>query len=60
MDEVGGMEYSVLLHEFKADLNAYLAKAKVPGVKDLEQLIALNIKHADVEMPHFAQEIFEI
>jgi len=49
-------EFEVLLCEFKADLNAYLA-ARGGEVKDLAGLIAWNEAHADREMPHFGQEL---
>ncbi len=52
-------EYAVLLYEFKADLNAYLAglSPDVP-VRSLRDLIAFNEAHRDAEMPYFGQEIF--
>lgn len=52
-------EYEVLLYEFKADLNAYLA-ALPPEVpyRSLADLIAFNEAHRDEEMPYFGQEIF--
>ncbi len=52
-------ELEVLLYEFKADLNAYLAGLgpKAP-VKSLEGLIAFNERRKDVEMPYFGQELF--
>lgn len=54
-------EMTVLLYEFKADLNAYLA-ALVPTapVKSLEELIAFNLAHADDELAHFGQELVEM
>jgi len=59
-DEFGKTEIEVLLYEFKADLNAYLA---APGpaapVRTLADLIAFNEKHRDREMPYFGQELFE-
>ncbi|HEX4074816.1 MAG TPA: amidase [Candidatus Acidoferrales bacterium] len=53
-------EMTVLLYEFKADLNAYLAAAgpKVPA-GSLEALIAFNERNRDAEMPYFGQDIFE-
>jgi len=51
-------EFTVLLYELKADLNAYLATAHAP-VKTLADVIAFNQAHAAQEMPYFAQEIFE-
>jgi amidase len=50
---------TVLLYEFKADLNAYLAGVDAPtGVRTLADLIAFNEEHADREMPFFGQELF--
>jgi amidase len=53
-------EFEVLLYEFKADLNAYLA-ALPPGggPRTLKELIDFNEKNRDREMPYFGQEIFE-
>jgi amidase len=53
----GDSEYEVLLYEFKADLNKYLATtgANVP-VKSLKDVIEFNEKHRDREMPWFGQE----
>jgi len=54
-------ELTVLLYEFKADLNAYLA-ALGPEAQahSLEELIAFNRKYAAQEMPYFGQELFEM
>ena len=52
-------EYTLLLYEFKADLNAYLAEANAP-YKTLEELIAFNKEHEEEAMPLFKQEIFEM
>ena len=54
-------ELTVLLYEFKADLNAYLATL-VPKAQahSLEELIAFNREHAAQEMPYFGQELFEM
>lgn len=51
-------EFDVLLYEFKADLNAYLASLgpRAP-VKTLQEIIAFNEAHKDQEMPWFGQEI---
>ena len=51
-------EFTVLLYEFKADLNAYLA-ARGGAVKSLEECIAFNKAHRAEEMPYFDQEIME-
>ena len=53
-------EYEVLLYEFKADLNAYLAAGEVDTAVDtLAKIIDFNREHADRVMPWFGQEIFE-
>ena len=51
-------EFDVLLYEFKADLNGYLASLgpKAP-VKTLQDIIDYNDRHKDQEMPYFGQEI---
>jgi amidase len=51
-------ELEVLLYEFKADLNKYLASLgpKAP-VKTMADIIAFNEKNKDREMPYFAQEL---
>ncbi|HEY0332910.1 MAG TPA: amidase [Stenotrophomonas sp.] len=51
-------EQIVLLYEFKAGLARYLSSAKAP-LRSLDELIAFNRMHADREMPHFGQELFE-
>jgi amidase len=57
--EIGRNSYEVLLYEFKADLNAYLAEHGAPnGMATLADLIAFNEANADREMPFFGQEIF--
>jgi amidase len=56
--KLGDPEFEVLLYEFKADLNSYLASLgqKAP-VKTLADIIAFNEQHKDQEMPWFGQEI---
>lgn len=51
-------ELEVLLYEFKADLNAYLAWLG-PGapVKSLKEVIEFNEKNSSREMPYFGQDI---
>ena len=51
-------EFDVLLYEFKADLNDYLASlgSRAP-VKSLQDIITYNEQHKDQEMPFFGQEI---
>lgn len=59
MEGMGDSEYVVLLYEFKADLNAYLAKSNAP-VNTLAEIIAFNVTNADKVMPYFQQEILEM
>jgi amidase len=56
---LGDHEYQVLLYEFKADLDKYLASLGPSApVKSLADAIAFNEAHRDREMPYFGQEIF--
>jgi len=58
-ESIGDSEYEVLLYEFKADLNAYLAwLGPSAPVRSLEEIIDFNERHRDREMPYFGQEIF--
>ncbi|MGH2820366.1 MAG: amidase, partial [Actinomycetota bacterium] len=57
-DELGDPEFTVLLYEFKADLNAYLADLTRTRVRTLQDVIDFNEANAAREMPFFAQEIF--
>ena len=52
-------EFTVLLYETKADLNAYLAN-RGPGtpMKSLEEIIAFNDRNRQKEMPYFGQDVF--
>jgi len=51
-------EFTVLLYELKADLNAYLANRPGAKVGSLEELIAFNEHNRDTEMPYFGQDVF--
>jgi amidase len=51
-------EFEVLLYEFKADLNAYLA-GRDGSVKDLAGLMAFNERYRGEEMPFFGQELLQ-
>ncbi|HKK07320.1 MAG TPA: amidase [Gemmatimonadota bacterium] len=56
----GDSEFEVLLYEFKADLNAYLADLGPDApVHTLEEVIAFNAAHPEREMPYFGQDIME-
>ena len=50
-------EFTVLLYELKADLNAYLANR--PGAPaTLKDIIDFNDRNGEKEMPYFGQDIF--
>jgi amidase len=52
-------ELEVLLYEFKADLNKYLAGLGLNvKTRTLADLIKFNEEHRDREMPYFGQELF--
>jgi amidase len=51
-------EFEVLLYEFKADLNTYLAGlGPAAPVRSLKDVIAFNEKNSAREMPYFGQDI---
>jgi amidase len=57
-------EFEVLLYEFKADLNAYLAERarlapRAAFPRTLAELIAFNTREAERELRWFGQELFE-
>jgi amidase/aspartyl-tRNA(Asn)/glutamyl-tRNA(Gln) amidotransferase subunit A len=56
----GDAEFEVLLYEFKADLNKYLASTKGEHPKSLAQLIDYNKAHSPQEMAFFGQELFHM
>lgn len=57
--EYGDSEFEVLLHEFKADLNAFLATVDPGlGIRNLEDLIRFNEANKASSMPYFGQELF--
>lgn len=64
-DRVRESELTVLLYELKNDMARYLA-TRVPGRADLPQsrtladLMAFNRAYADLELPLFGQELFEM
>jgi amidase len=58
--EFDDAELEVLLHEFKAGLNAYLAEwAAGAPARTLAEIIAFNEKNAAREMPYFRQDLME-
>ncbi|HUI24315.1 MAG TPA: amidase [Nitrososphaerales archaeon] len=51
-------EMTVLLHEFKDDLNRYLSDLKSSKVRSLKEVIIFNEKHKRKEMKFFGQDLF--
>jgi amidase len=58
VNDFGAAENTVLLYDFKHDINAYLATRTGLKVHNLKDLIAFNRAHAAQEMPWFGQELF--
>jgi len=56
--KLGKTEMEVLHHEFKVDLNKYLAETKA-RVKTLAEIIKFNEENKDRVMPYFGQEHME-
>jgi amidase len=52
-------ELGALVHEFKHDLNAYLAALPGDHPLTLAELIDYNIQNADRVLVHFGQDLFE-
>ena len=59
LSELGDPEMTVLLYDFKNDINNYLAGRKGLKMKTLADLIAFNQREATTEMPWFGQDLFE-
>jgi amidase len=57
--EVAEPEMTALTHEFKHDLNAYLAGLRGPHPADLAALIKYNMRYARTVLARFGQEHFE-
>ena len=55
--KIGNDRTNVLLYEFKADLNKYLA-ARGAKYKTLQELIKFNEENKDKELTKFGQELF--
>jgi amidase len=53
-------EITVLIYEFKRDLNAYLATRSGLQVHTLADIIAFNTAHASQELQFFGQELMEL
>ncbi len=61
LGEYDDAEWTVLLYEFKTDLEAWLAGLGPDSpIRTLDDLIEFNRANADREMPWFGQEIFEM
>jgi amidase len=59
--ELGKNEFAAMMPELKADLNAYLATTPATvTTRTLADVIAFNKANADVEMPFYKQERFEL
>jgi amidase len=57
--EYAESEFEVLLYEFKAGLNAFLATVDPSlGIRTMEDVIRFNDRNKAVSMPYFGQEIF--
>ncbi len=53
-------ELIVLIFEFKRDLNAYLATRTGVPVSTVADVIQFNLDNADVELPFFGQQLFDL
>ena len=59
LGKFGDSEFTVLLYELKADLNAYLARLNGNvQVKTLKDVIEFNKRHHDQELRYFGQDVF--
>jgi amidase len=58
LNAFGASESEVLHYEFKADLNAYLARLPEGRPRSLKELIAFNERESERELPFFGQETF--
>jgi amidase len=57
--EISEPEFVALRHEFKHDLNAYLAGLRGPHPATLADLINFNTHNETTVLAHFGQELFE-
>jgi amidase len=57
--ELDDPEFEVLLYEFKADLEDYLAGRSGAAVRTLAEVIAFNTARAETELAIFGQELLE-
>ncbi|MCR9089591.1 MAG: amidase [Rhodobacteraceae bacterium] len=56
----GETEAAFMAFQLKASINRYLAEHPQAPVRDIHELIEANRTHADVVMPYFQQEFFEM
>jgi amidase len=59
VDKMAEPEFAALTHEFKHDINAYLAGLGGDHPADLTGLIDFNTQNAAEVLSHFGQELFE-
>ncbi len=59
VDDISEHEFAALLHEFKRDLNTYLAALPGRHPATLTELIAFNFRHGREVLRHFDQELFD-
>jgi len=59
IDKLADPEFAALTHEFKHDINAYLAGLGGEHPSDLAGLIDFNDRNAAEVLAHFGQELFE-
>ncbi|OSY35443.1 MULTISPECIES: amidase [Pseudonocardia] len=57
--QAAGAELTALVTEFARDIDSYLRSPGVTGPGSLAELVDYNRRHAEVEMPHWGQELFE-
>lgn len=63
LDSLAGFEWEhellVILAELRDDLGAYLCTRPGDGPRSLADVVAYNRRHADTELAHFGQSLFE-
>ena len=57
--ELRDAEFEILLHEFKAGVEEYLATRTGSSPNTLGEVIAYNLRHAPLELQHFGQDLLE-
>ena len=59
VDDITEFEFAALMHEFKRDLNTYLAALPGRHPANLGELITFNSRHGNEVLGYFGQELFE-